>query len=90
MSYSQLKPFENREHIVWEIGFCSKMGMFFTNLSVVFVTLGVVGVLLNMKLGLGSIMWLLLTITFSAGSVVSHLHLTMAKHLLGMEVIKKE
>jgi hypothetical protein len=90
MRYSQTKPFENREHILWEIGYCGKAGEYFTILGLVFAALGIIGDLLNMKLGLGSTSWLLLAIAFVVGSMSPHMHAIMAKQLLGMEVIKKD
>jgi uncharacterized membrane protein YbaN (DUF454 family) len=90
MSYSQNTPFENREHIVWEIGYCGKAGEYFIILGLIFAVLGIIGDLLNMKLGLGSTSWLLLAVVFVVGSLAPHMHMIMAKHLLGMEIIKKD
>jgi uncharacterized membrane protein AbrB (regulator of aidB expression) len=91
MSYSNTKPFESREHILWEIGHCNKAATYFTILSLVFVALGAISDLLNMKLGLGPTSWLLLAIFVGAVWVIGALfHIQLARHLLGMEVIKKE
>jgi uncharacterized membrane protein YbaN (DUF454 family) len=90
MRYSQNKPFENREHILWEIGYCGKAGEYFIILGLVFAALGIIGDLLNMKLGLGSTSWLLLAVVAGVLSLSPHLHMIMAKHLLGMEVMKQE
>lgn len=84
------KPFENREHIVWEIGFGTKFGTSAIILSLVFAALGVISDLLNMKLGLGATSWLLLAVGSATCSLVPHMHGIMAKQLLGMEIIKKE
>jgi uncharacterized membrane protein len=90
MSYSNDKPFKNREHILWEIGYCSKAATYATILCLAFVAVGIIGDLLNMKLGLGSTSWLLLAIVAGVLSMGPHLHVIMARHLLGMEVIKKD
>ena len=90
MSYSQEEPFENREHIVWEIGYCNKAASYITYLCLASVAIGILGDLLNMKLGLESMTWMLLAVVAGVLSLGPHLHMIMAKHLLGMEVIKRE
>jgi hypothetical protein len=90
MSYSNDKPFKNREHILWEIGYCNKAVAYTTILCLATVAVGIIGDLLNMKLGLGSTSWLLLAIVAGVLSMGPHLHVIMARHLLGMEVIKKD
>ncbi len=54
MSYSNDEPFKNREHILWEIGYCNKAATYTTYLCLVFMAVGIIGDLLNMKLGLGA------------------------------------
>ena len=90
MSYSNDKPFKNREHIIWEIEYCNKAAGYATILCLVFVAVGILSDLLNMKLGLGSTSWLLLAVVAGVLSMGPHLHMIMARHLLGMEVIKKD
>ena len=90
MSYSQDKPFKDREHIIWEIGYCSKATTYITSLSLVFMAVGIISDLLSMKLGLTSTSWLLLAIIAGVISLAPHLHMLMARNLLGMEVIKKD
>jgi uncharacterized membrane protein YbaN (DUF454 family) len=90
MSYSHNQPFKNREHILWEIGYCNKAATYMTILCLVFVALGIIGDLLNMKLGLASTSWLLLAVVAGVLSMSPHLHMIMARHLLGMEVLKKD
>jgi hypothetical protein len=89
MSYSQDAPFKSREHIIWEIGYCGKAAMYFTILALVFFVIGIASDLLSMKLLLGSTSWLLMAVFAIVLSLAPHLHMLMAKHLLGMEVIKK-
>ena len=90
MSYSNDKPFKDREHILWEIDYCNKATTYITILSLVFLVLGVISDLLSMKLALGSTSWFLLSIVAGVMSLAPHLHVLMAKHLLGMEVIKRD
>ena len=90
MSYSQEEPFKNREHILWEIGYCNKASTYITYLCLLSVAIGIISDLLNMKLGLESMSWLLLAVVTGVLSLGPHLHMIMAKHLLGMEVIKRD
>ena len=90
MGYSSDKPFKDREHILWEIGYCSKATTYTAFLCFVFMALGVISDLLNMKLGLGSTSWLLIAVVTGVLSMAPHSHVIMAKHLLGTEVIKKD
>jgi len=90
MSYSENKPFKDREHILWEIGYCGKASSYFTVLSLVFMVVGIISDLLNMKLGLTATSWLLLAVVGGVLSLAPLLHMLTAKHLLGMEVIKKD
>lgn len=89
MSYSSDKQFKDREHIVWEIGYCNKASNYIIYLSFVFLALGVISDLLGMKLALGATSWLLLAVFAGVLSLGPHLHVLMARHLLGMELIKK-
>jgi hypothetical protein len=90
MRYSPDKPFENREHIVWEIGFGTKFGTSAIIFALVLIALGIISDVLNMKLGLGSTSWLLFAVAVTVASLIPHMHGIMAKQLLGMEIIKKE
>ena len=90
MSYSQDKPFKDREHILWEIGYCGKATNYLTILSLVFMVVGIMSDLVNMKLALGATSWLLLAVIGGVMSLAPHLHMLMARQLLGMEVIKKD
>ena len=90
MSYSNDKPFKNREHILWEIDYCNKATTYATILCFVFFALGIISDLLSMKLALGPTSWLLLAVVTAVLSMGPHMHVIMARHLLGMEVIKKE
>ncbi len=89
MNYSSDKPFKSREHIVWEIGFCNRAANYLTMLGLVFAALGVISDLLNKKLGLRATTWLLLAVVMGVLAMAPNVHAIAAKHLLGMEVIKK-
>jgi hypothetical protein len=90
MSYSNDQPFKNREHILWEIDYCNKATTYITILCLVFFALGIISDLLSMKLALGSTSWLLLAVVAGILSIPPQMHVIMARHLLGMEVIKKD
>lgn len=90
MSYSSDKPFKDREHILWEIGYCNKATNYITYLSLGLMVIGIISDLLSMKLALTSTTWLLLSIITGILSLAPHLHMLLARHLLGMELIKKE
>ncbi len=90
MSYSQDEPFKSREHIVWEIGFCGRATNYIIYISLAFLALGIISDFLGMKLGLGATSWLLASIFAGVLSLAPHIHMVMARHLLGMELIKRE
>ncbi len=75
MSYSHHQPFKNREHILREIGYCNKAATSMTILSLIFVALGIIGDILNMKLGLVSTSWLLLAVVAGVLSMSPQLHM---------------
>ncbi len=90
MGYSENTPFKNREHILAEIGYCGRMAWILTILCLGCVALGIIGDLLSMRLLLGATSWLLLAVVFVVLSLAPHLYRVMARHLLGLEIIKKE
>jgi len=90
MSYSHQEPFKDREHIIWEIGYCNKATTYLTIASVICLFPGIISDLLAMKLALESTSWFMVSIVAGIMSLAPHLHMMFAKHLLGMEVIKKE
>ena len=90
MGYSENKPFENREHVLAEIEYCGRMAWILTILCLACVVLGIIGDLLSMKLLLEATSWFLLAIVFGVLSLAPHSYRVMARHLLGMKIIKKE
>jgi hypothetical protein len=84
------QPFKNRAHVIAEIKRCALAGSIFQYFSFLFVALGVIGEALNTTLGLDSISWFLLAIFASLHGVVPHMHVVLAKHLLGIEAESKK
>lgn len=90
MSYSSDKPFKDREHILWEVGYCNRAANYIIILSLVCLLLGIISNVLDMKLALDSTSWFLISIVAGIMTLPPTLHEVLARHLLGMEVIKKE
>ncbi len=90
MSYSHEKPFKDREHIIWEIGYCGRAANYGTYIMMVTLALGIISDALETRLLLGATAWLLIAVVAAVMSLGPHLHMILAKHLLGMEVINKE
>ena len=89
MSYRSDKPFKDREHILWEIDYCNRWAVYCMLLCGVFLALGIISDLLSMKLALSATTWLLLGVVAAIITILPRMHVIMARHLLGMEVIKK-
>ena len=89
-SMLQDQPFKNREHVKAEIRRCALAGSVGQYLSFLFAALGVIGDALNTTLGLDSLSWFLLAIFASVHAIVPHVHLVVAKHLLGIETESKK
>jgi hypothetical protein len=86
----ELQRFKNREHIIAEIRRCALAGSVSQYLSILFAALGVIGDASNVKLGLDPTAWFLLAIFATVHAIVPHLHLVVAKHLLGIEAENKK
>ena len=84
------QPFKNRAHIIAEIRRCAWAGSISSFISVLFAALGVIGDALNTTLGLDSLSWFLLAIFAGLHAIVPHMHLVLAKHLLGSESESKK
>jgi len=78
-------PFKNREEVKAEIRACDRFGGISQYACFIFAALGVIGDALNITLGLGSMSWLLLAIVAGLNAIIGHMHVVMAKHLLGVE-----
>ena len=90
MSYSENEPFKNREHMVAEVGYCGRMAWYITILSLVCMVVGIASDLLDTRLLLGSTTWLLLAVVTAVLSIPPQMYRAIARHLLGMELIKKD
>lgn len=84
------QPFKNREHVMAEIRRCALMGLISQYLSFIFAALGVIGDASNTKLGLEPTSWLLLAIVAGLNAIIGHMHVVVAKHLLGAEAESKK
>lgn len=84
------KPFKSREDVLAEIEFCAKSGGAVTLLSFGFAALGIISDALNISLVLEPMSWFLLAILAMVGSMGPLLHVVVAKHLLGMEVVGRK
>jgi len=84
------QPFKNREHVIAEIRLCALAGGVGQLLSFPFVALGVISDALNITLGLEPMSWFLLAIIALCAAIVPHMHLVVAKHLLGIEAESKK
>jgi hypothetical protein len=86
----ELQRFKNREHVLAEVKRCALAGSVAQYFSFLFAALGVVSSAFNITLGLNAVSWFLLAIFAAVHAVVPHLHLVVAKHLLGIETEEKE
>ncbi|HLE74813.1 MAG TPA: hypothetical protein VI864_02045 [Candidatus Bathyarchaeia archaeon] len=84
------KPFKNREKVKAEVRNCSLFGDVCQYLCFLFAALGVIGDALNITLGLESMAWLLLAIVAGLNAIIGHMHVVVAKHLLGTEAESKK
>lgn len=80
------KPFKNREDVKAEIRNCDLFGGICQYACFLFAALGVIGDALNITLGLESMSWFLLAIIVGLNALIGHMHVVVAKHLLGIEV----
>ena len=84
------EPYKNREHVLAEIKLCAQAGGVCSLLSFLFVALGVISDALNITLGLEPMSWFLLTIIALCGTIITTMHIVVAKHLLGIEAESKK
>jgi hypothetical protein len=79
------KPFKNLNEVRTEIRNCDFFGGICQYACFLFAALGVIGDVLNFTLGLESMSWFLLAIVAGLNAIVGHIHVVVAKHLLGIE-----
>ncbi len=85
----ETEPFKDREHMVAEIRKCAMASTVFSGLAILFALIGVVADLINETLGLETMNWFLFAIFAAVMSLMPHMHVVSAKHLLGTEIFKK-
>lgn len=79
------KPFKDREDVKAEVRKCDLFGGICQYACFLFAALGVIGDVLNITLGLEPISWFLLAIVAGLNAIIGHMHVVVAKHLLGTE-----
>lgn len=89
MIYIAEKPFKNREELKKEIRICGMWCDICEILLILFFIIGIIGDALNITLGLESMTWLLLAVFFAVLSIGPHIHITVDKHLYGIETENK-
>jgi hypothetical protein len=82
--------FKSREQVMAEVRRCASFGNVCQYLSFTFAALGVIGDAVNVKLGLESMIWLLLAIVAGLNAIIGHVHIVVDKHLLGIEAESKK
>jgi len=84
------KPFKNREDVKTEIRDCGRFAGISHYACFIFAALGVIGDVVNITLVLESMSWFLLAIVAGLNAIVGHMHVVVAKHLLGTEAEDKK
>ncbi len=84
------KPCKDREEVKAEIRDCGLTAAIFTYACFIFTALGVIGDAVNITLGLESISWFLLAIIAGLNAIYGHVRFTVARHLLGIETIRRK
>ncbi|MCX6659112.1 MAG: hypothetical protein NTX81_01840 [Candidatus Bathyarchaeota archaeon] len=84
------KPFKNREEVKTEIRDCDRFAGISQYACFIFAALGVISNATNIALGLESMSWFLLAIVAGLNAIIGHMHVVVAKHLLGIEVERKQ
>lgn len=79
------KPFKNREEVKAEIRKCDMVSGILTYACLIFAALGVIGDALSITLIIQPISWFLLAIVTGLNAILPHMHVLVAKHLLGIE-----
>jgi len=77
------KPFKKREEVEREIRDCNRFAGISQYACFIFAALGFIGDALGIRLGLDSISWFLLAIVSAVNALIGHVHVVLAKHLLG-------
>jgi hypothetical protein len=85
-------PFMDREGVLAEIRYFSRLANAVMALGFLFLALGIIGDshMLNITLGLEPMSWFLMAIFCMVGSISPKLHVVAGKHLLGIETENKK
>jgi hypothetical protein len=78
-------PFENHDDVVKEIRSCDRFGGICQWACFIFAAVGIFGDVMNITIGIESVSWFLLAIVAGLNAIIGHVHVVMAKHLLGIE-----
>ncbi|UCD96680.1 MAG: hypothetical protein JSV35_01105 [Candidatus Bathyarchaeota archaeon] len=78
-------PFKNRNDVEAEIRTCDRFGGICQWACFIFAAVGVLSDAVDVTIGLESTSWFLLAIIVGINAIIGHLHVVIAKHLLGIE-----
>jgi uncharacterized membrane protein YbaN (DUF454 family) len=81
---------DNRESVLAEIIYFSRLANVVMLLGFLFLALGIISDSLKITFGLESTSWFLVTIFCMMGSISPKLHVVAKKHLLGTETENKK
>ncbi len=84
------KPFKDRQEVKTEIRDCTRFAGISQYACFIFAVLGVIGDVVNIRLGLESMSWFLLAIVAGLNAIIGHMHMVVAKHLFGIEAESKK
>ena len=84
------KPFKDREELKARIKLCGNWSAICGILAFLFIIIAIIGDALDRTLGLETISWFLLGIFFMVVSISPNIHLTVYKHLYGIESENKK
>lgn len=89
----EMEEFKDRAHVSAEIKKCAMAANIISWLAVLFAVIGVVADWRELQYGdrtvLQTTSWFLLAIFTAVMAVMPHMHVVVAKHLLGTEIVKK-
>ena len=89
----EMEAFKDRAHVAAEIKKCAMAANILSWLAVLFALIGIFSdwreFQYGYRTGLQTTSWFLLAIFTTVMAVMPHMHVVVAKHLLGTEIIKK-
>ena len=81
---------DDRESVLAEIRYFSRLANVVMLLGFLFLALGIISAFPNVNLGLEQTSWFLIAIFCMVGSINPKLHVVTGKHLLGMKTESKK